>query len=55
MEGGHQNSVQVRTEGIVRIMSCFICRNLTLTSFKKAVLVRNGYLSPIRSISVVMK
>ena len=37
------------------MVSCFICRNLTLPSFKKGVFVRNGYLSPMRSISVVMK
>ena len=36
-------------------VSCFICRNSTLLSFKKGVLVRNGYFSPMRSISVVMK
>ena len=34
---------------------CFICRNLTLPFFKKDVSVRNGYNSPTRSISVVMK
>ena len=37
------------------IVSCFICRNLTLSSFKKDMFVRNGYFSPARSISVVMK
>ena len=37
------------------MVSCFICRNLTLPSFKKGVFVRNGYFSPMRSISVVMK
>ena len=37
------------------MVSCFICRNLTLPSFKKGVIVRNDYFSPIRSISVVMK
>ena len=37
------------------MVSCFICRNLTLPSFKKGLLVRNGYFSPMRSISVVMK
>ena len=37
------------------IMSCFICRNLTLPLSKKSVSVRNGYFPPIRSISVVMK
>ena len=34
---------------------CFICRNLTLPSFKNGVFVRNGYFTPMRSISVVMK
>ena len=37
------------------MVSCFICKNLTLPSFKKGVLVRNGYFSPMRSISVAMK
>ena len=37
------------------MVSCFICRNLTLPSFKKGVFVRNGYFSSMRSISVVMK
>ena len=37
------------------IVSCFICRNLTLISFKTGVFVRNGYFIPMRSISVVMK
>ena len=36
-------------------VSCFICRNLTLASFKKGVFVRNGYFCPMRTISVVMK
>ena len=36
------------------VLSCFICRNLTLPSFKKGVFVRNGYFSPMRSISVGM-
>ena len=36
-------------------MSSFICRNLTVPSFKKDVFVRNGYFSPTRSVSVVMK
>ena len=31
------------------MMSCFICRNLTLSSFKKDVFVRNGYFSSTRS------
>ena len=51
------------------MVSCFICRNLTLPSFKEAVLVRNGYFAsfkkgvfvrngyfaPMKSISVAMK
>ena len=37
------------------IVSCFICRNLTLLFFKKDAFVRNGYFSPTRSISVVIK
>ena len=37
------------------IVSCFICRYLSLPSFKKCVFVRNGYFSPMGSISVVMK
>ena len=37
------------------MFSCFICRNLILPSFKKGASVRNGYFSPMRSISVVMK
>ena len=37
------------------VASCFICRNLTLPSFKRGVFVRNGYFCPMRSISVVMK
>ena len=37
------------------LVSCFICRNLTLPSFKKDVFVRNGYFSLTRSTSVVME
>ena len=37
------------------MVPCFICRNFNLPSFKKDVFVRNGYFSPMRSISVVMK
>ena len=33
----------------------FICRNLILASFKKGVFIRNGYFSPMKLISVVMK
>ena len=29
------------------MFSCFICRNLTLPSFKKGLFVRYGYFSPI--------
>ena len=54
---GHPKCVQVRTGGegyhafscFCLMVSCFICRILTLPSFKKGVFVRNG------SISVVMK
>ena len=37
------------------MVSCFICRNLNLPSFKEGVFVRNSYFSPMKSISVVMK
>ena len=37
------------------MMSCFICRNLTLPSLRKGAFVRDGYFSPMKSISVVMK
>ena len=37
------------------MVSCFICRDLTLPSSKNGVFVRNGYFSPMRSISVLMK
>ena len=37
------------------MVSCFICRNLTLPSFKNGVFVRNGYFPPMRSSSVVIK
>ena len=37
------------------IVSCFICRNLTLPLFKKDVFVRNGFFTLMRSISVAMK
>ena len=37
------------------IVSCFICRNLTLYLIKKDVFIRNGYFSPTRSISAAMK
>ena len=37
-----------------RMVSCFICRNLTLPSLKQ-VFVRNGYFPSVRSISVVIK
>ena len=36
------------------VMSCFICRNLTLPTFKKSLFVGNGFLSPMRSVSVIM-
>ena len=37
------------------MVSRFICRNLTLRSFKKGVFVRNCYFSPVRSTCVVIK
>ena len=37
------------------MVNCFICRNLSLPSFKTGAFVRNGYISPMRSISVVRK
>ena len=37
------------------MVSCFICRNWTLRSFREGVFVRNAYISPMRSISVVIK
>ena len=37
------------------MVSCFICRKLTLPSFKKGVFIRNDYSSPMRPISFVMK
>ena len=49
----HLNTISFH--GFVLMVSCFICRNLTLASFKKCVLIRIGYFSPVRSISVVMK
>ena len=37
------------------IVSCFICRDLTLPLLKKGVFVKNGCFSLIRSISVVIE
>ena len=37
------------------MVSWFICKNLTLPSFKKDVFLRNDYFSPTRSSTVVMK
>ena len=50
MEGGHPKCVQVRTE-----RERGITPHVYIRSFKKGVFVRNGYFSPMRSISVVMK
>ena len=36
-------------------VSCFICRNFTLPSSKTGVFFINGYFSPMRSVSVVIK
>ena len=70
MEGGHPKCLQMRKRGegyhdsCVRthlvscfclMVSCFICRNLTLPLFEKGAFVRNGYFPPMRSISVVRK
>ena len=58
-EGYHASCVRTHLHYLFKcfclMVSCFICRNLTLPSFKKGVFVRNGYFSPMRSISVVMK
>ena len=37
------------------MVSCFICRSLTLPSLEKGVFVRNGYFSPMILLSVVIK
>ena len=37
------------------MLPCFICRNLSLLSFKKGAFVRTGYFSQMRFIPVVMK
>ena len=37
------------------VVFCFICRTLTLLLLKEDVFLRNCYLSPMKSISVVMK
>ena len=68
MDGARPKCLRMRTEGegyhascahlfscFCLMVSCFICRNLTLPSFKKGVFFRNGYFSPMRSIAVVMK
>ena len=36
------------------MVSCFICRNLILPSFKKDLLVRNDYFPPTISVSMVI-
>ena len=58
-QGYHTSSVRTHLHHLFScfclMVSCFICRNLTLPSFKKSVFVRNGYFSPKRSISVAMK
>ena len=35
------------------MVSCFICRILTLSPFKKGAFVKNCYFSPMRLISIV--
>ena len=37
------------------MVSCFICRSLTLPPLEKSVFVRNGYFSPMILLSVVIK
>ena len=58
-EGYHASSVRTRLYYLFScfcfMASCFICRSLTLPSFKKDVFVKNGYFSPMRSISGVIK
>ena len=53
-EGYHVSCVRTQLHYLFSyfclMMSCFICRNLTLPSFKKCVFVKNGYFSPMRSI-----
>ena len=68
--GGHPKCIQMPTGGekyhascectylslcFCLMVPCFICRNLTIPSFKNGVFLRNGYFSPMRSTSVVMK
>ena len=36
------------------MVSCFICRNVILPSFKKDLLIRNGYFPPTISVSMVI-
>ena len=58
-EGYHASCVRRHLHNLFScfflMVSCFICRNLTLPSFKKGLFVRNGYFSTMRSISAVMK
>ena len=58
-EGYHASCVRTHLHYLFScfclMVSCFIGRNLTLSSFKKSVFVRNGYFSPMTSISVVIK
>ena len=49
------NSLNTVFECFWLMVSCFLCRNWTLASFKEGVFVRNAYISPMRSISVVIK
>ena len=57
-EGYHASCVRTHLHYLFSsfclMVSCFICRNLTLPSFKKGMFVRNDYFSPMRSISVVL-
>ena len=58
-EGYHASCVRTHLHYLFScfclMVSCFICRNLTLPSLKKGAFVKNGYFSPVRSISVAMK
>ena len=50
-EGYHALSVRTQLHylflGFCLMASCFICRFLTLSSFKKGAFVTNGYFSPM--------
>ena len=58
IEGYHASSVRMHLHYLFScfclMVSCFICRTFTLASLKKCV-SENGYFSPMRLISVIMK